>query len=239
MADMARRADDLWLDFVAGAADGNATLHAHYREWLGAGVACANSSAASPLATGCAELAGGLSALFGTEVPVVDGGAKAVDRRGMVVMGADAEWPLFSDLSLVADEAFAVDGRVACGSPSGTFSCASISSPTGRGALYGAFRLLMLLRRQRIVDAPSLRLRDAPRSRLRMWQLWDNVDGTIERGYAGRSVYHYDELPGVVRPRYAEYARLLASVGLNAISLTNVNACGDLRGNSQARATAQ
>ena len=67
----------------------------------------------------------------------------------------------------------------------------------------------------------------APLAPLRISQLCDNLDGTIERGYCGSSVFHWEELPGTLRPLYAAFARLLASVGINAISLPNVNACFD------------
>ena len=53
---------------------------------------------------------------------------------------------------------------------------------------------------------------------------WDNLDGTIERGYAGNSIWKWDELPGTISPRYAEYARANASIGINATVLNNVNA---------------
>ena len=102
-----------------------------------------------------------------------------------------------------------------------------IESPTGRGALYGCFRLLSLLQRGRLrpEDLPNLALSDTPDAPVRMWQMWDNLAGTIERGYGGRSVFHWDELPTVARPRYREYFRLLASVGINAVSVNNVNTC--------------
>lgn len=46
---------------------------------------------------------------------------------------------------------------------------------------------------------------------------WDNLDGTIERGYAGRSLWKWDELPETVSPRYAEYAGICAEAGINGI----------------------
>jgi alpha-glucuronidase len=55
---------------------------------------------------------------------------------------------------------------------------------------------------------------------------WDNLNGTIERGYAGRSLWQWDELPGKVSPRYADYARANASIGVNAAAINNVNASG-------------
>jgi alpha-glucuronidase len=65
---------------------------------------------------------------------------------------------------------------------------------------------------------------NGPHFGLRMLDHWDNLDGSIERGYAGRSIWRWDELPEVVSPRYRDYARANASIGINAVSLNNVNA---------------
>lgn len=59
---------------------------------------------------------------------------------------------------------------------------------------------------------------------LRILNHWDNPDGTVERGYAGRSIWKWDELPDSVSPIYKEYARACASVGINGTVLNNVNA---------------
>jgi alpha-glucuronidase len=91
-----------------------------------------------------------------------------------------------------------------------------------RGVLYGTFRLL-----ERISEGQSLAgLSDAesPAAPIRWVDQWDNLNGTIERGYAGRSIF-FDN--GSVRSdltRAGEYARLLASVGINACAINNVNA---------------
>jgi alpha-glucuronidase len=53
---------------------------------------------------------------------------------------------------------------------------------------------------------------------------WDNLDGSIERGYAGKSLWRWSELPDKIDPRYRDYARANASIGINAASLNNVNA---------------
>jgi alpha-glucuronidase len=53
---------------------------------------------------------------------------------------------------------------------------------------------------------------------------WDNLDGSVERGYAGRSLWEWDRLPGALSPRYRDYARANASIGINGSVLTNVNA---------------
>jgi alpha-glucuronidase len=53
---------------------------------------------------------------------------------------------------------------------------------------------------------------------------WDNLNGTIERGYAGSSLWDWARLPGTLSPRYRDYARANASIGINGVVLTNVNA---------------
>jgi alpha-glucuronidase len=53
---------------------------------------------------------------------------------------------------------------------------------------------------------------------------WDNLDRTVERGYAGFSIWDWHKLPGHIDQRYIDYARANASIGINGITLTNVNA---------------
>jgi alpha-glucuronidase len=90
-----------------------------------------------------------------------------------------------------------------------------------RGTLYGAFALLRLLHTEE--DLAHLNLREHPALPVRWADEWDNADGSIERGYAGRSIFFED---GKVRDDLApvaEYARLLASVGVNGCNVNNVN----------------
>jgi len=96
-----------------------------------------------------------------------------------------------------------------------------IVADTGAGVLYGVFHLLRLLQTGMAVD--GLDIAETPKTRLRMMNHWDNLDGSIERGYAGRTLWQWAELPGKVDPRYTDYARACASVGLNASVLNNVN----------------
>ncbi|MDE6154100.1 MAG: alpha-glucuronidase [Muribaculaceae bacterium] len=63
-----------------------------------------------------------------------------------------------------------------------------------------------------------------PAFNLRLLNHWDNLDGTIERGYAGRSLWDWQSLPDSISPRYADYAKLCSSVGINGTVLNNVNA---------------
>jgi alpha-glucuronidase len=98
----------------------------------------------------------------------------------------------------------------------------AIRGAGGIGSLYGAFHLIRLLQTHQPVD--RLNITQAPRLQLRLANHWDNLEGSIERGYAGRSLWNWDELPGKVSSRLTDYARASASIGLNGAVLNNVNA---------------
>ncbi len=72
------------------------------------------------------------------------------------------------------------------------------------------------------VDA--LNITEVPALKLRVLNHWDNLDRTVERGYAGFSLWNWQTLPEYIDPRYRDYARANASVGINGTVLTNVNA---------------
>lgn len=97
----------------------------------------------------------------------------------------------------------------------------TVTANSGIGLLYGAYHLLRL---QSTGATPDTTIVETPAFDLRVLNHWDNLDGTIERGYAGRSLWKWDELPAVISPRYKEYARANASVGINGVVLNNVNA---------------
>jgi alpha-glucuronidase len=70
----------------------------------------------------------------------------------------------------------------------------------------------------------SLSETSAPKIQLRLLDHWDNLDRSVERGYAGQSLWDWPALPGTISPRYKDYARANASLGINGAVLTNVNA---------------
>jgi alpha-glucuronidase len=70
----------------------------------------------------------------------------------------------------------------------------------------------------------QINITDSPKIKYRMLNHWDNPLGTIERGYAGSSLWKWYELPEVIDQRYIDYARANASIGINAVVLNNVNA---------------
>lgn len=104
----------------------------------------------------------------------------------------------------------------------GDNTAVTISSGGDIGLLYGAYHLLRL--QQTGTDMQHLDICERPQYAMRILNHWDNLDGTIERGYAGRSLWQWDELPQVLSPRYEAYARANASVGINTVVINNVNA---------------
>ena len=105
------------------------------------------------------------------------------------------------------------------------FDCLIITSTTERGVLYGVFAFLSKM--ARVANVAALNEVSQPSVPIRWIDQWDNLNGTIERGYAGPSIF-FDS--GGVRAdltRAGQYARLLASVGINGCTINNVNA--DLR----------
>lgn len=97
-----------------------------------------------------------------------------------------------------------------------------ITSPSDKGLLYGAYHLIRL--QQTEAWSPSLLpITENPAYDIRVLNHWDNLDGTIERGYAGKSIWNWDELPEL-STRYETYARANASIGINGTVLNNVNA---------------
>jgi len=97
-----------------------------------------------------------------------------------------------------------------------------IASTTDVGALYGTFHFLRLLQTEQ--PLARLQLDQSPRLKLRILNHWDNLDGSIERGYAGKSLWNWSELPAHIDPRLTDYARANASIGINGSVLNNVNA---------------
>ncbi|WP_288244165.1 alpha-glucuronidase [uncultured Chryseobacterium sp.] len=97
-----------------------------------------------------------------------------------------------------------------------------IASSKEIGLLYGVYHILRL--QQTNAVATSLNITEKPSFDVRILNHWDNLDGTIERGYAGRSLWKWDDLPNKISPRYKEYARANASIGINSVVLNNVNA---------------
>ncbi len=103
----------------------------------------------------------------------------------------------------------------------GTGQFLLIAGRSGAGVLYGVFALLRLIQCGSFSE--NCHIADGPATALRMLNQWDNMDGSIERGYAGRSIFFDKGYFINDTERIRDYARLMASVGLNGIVLNNVN----------------
>jgi alpha-glucuronidase len=97
-----------------------------------------------------------------------------------------------------------------------------IAGNTDIGVLYGVFGFLRLLETRAPIE--HLAIASSPKIRRRVLDHWDNLDGTVERGYAGDSLWKWQSLPEHLSARYTDYARACASIGINGTVLDNVNA---------------
>jgi alpha-glucuronidase len=116
-------------------------------------------------------------------------------------------------------QALGNDGYTLAGHPQ---TGITVTALTGQGLLYGAYHLLRLQATGALDE--NISVTEIPKYQIRILNHWDNLDRTIERGYAGRSLWEWEKLPVEISPRYEQYARANASIGINASVLNNVNA---------------
>ncbi len=187
-------------------------LTEQYRK-LARGLQAAEASCAIAQ-TAIAELTSGLNALLGIQ-PVIVGEDRQAEAG--IVLTIDQE----SDHS---DDGYRIrwspltERRTAGASPTGQLVIASLS---GKGLLYGVFHLLRLIQTGHMPH--ELDINELPANGLRMINHWDNMDGSIERGYAGQSIFFRESGLIEEQTRIEDYARLMASIGINAIAINNVN----------------
>ena len=198
---------DLWLRYRPLPQESQARYGPSFRSVI--------SEAASPtLDVAKSELERGLAGLLGA-------GPTNGATDGVVLIGTPAGSPSIArlklDLSGLGQEGYlvrrvAADGR----------NVIVVAANGDIGVLYGAFALLRHLRTQQAID--GLDIRSAPKVKLRVLNHWDNLDRSVERGYAGQSIWDWWKLPDFRDQRYTDYARANASIGVNGVVLNNVNA---------------
>jgi alpha-glucuronidase len=165
------------------------------------------------------ELARGLEAISGHQ-PSLDA---AVSPRGAFIVGTFedvrriAPWASLPPSAALGPEGFWIGTR-----QNGRRVAIIVAGTTERGALYGVFALLREIAQGH--DVSRLDRSESPSAPERWTNEWNNLDGSIERGYGGRSIFFRDNHVLADLTRAGEYARLLASVGINACSVSNVNA---------------
>jgi alpha-glucuronidase len=173
------------------------------------------------------ELQRGLSGLTGRMPPLA-----VTPRAGSVVLARSAALPpspgRAARLRSLGPEGYLVQRTRLRG-----VDVTLIAANSDVGLLYGSFAWLRALQAGgaealSAIAAPALASRPAlPR---RLLDHWDNLDRSVERGYAGESIWNWWELPDIVDPRYTDYARANASLGINGAVLNNVNAKAEVLG---------
>lgn len=143
--------------------------------------------------------------------------AKGEPNERAFVLGTFRNVPgLRSSSDIGADGFWLTSGRI------NGFDCIIVAGSNERGVLYGVFALLSKIEHgQSLAGLDEMQQPYAP---VRWVNQWDNLDGRIERGYAGRSIFFDNGAVPADLSRVRDYARLLASIGLNGCTINNVNA---------------
>jgi alpha-glucuronidase len=211
----------LWLRYVPAEEPWRSRYRASAMAVVGAepeGAATAGASDSSTtLRAAQAELLRGLSGLLGAAPRVV----ADVTEDGAILFGTPRSSALLKSLRLDL-HALGAEGYLIRTTTIRGHRTTVIAANTDIGVLYGTFRFLQLLQTREPIG--HLDLAASPRIRRRVLDHWDNLNGTVERGYAGDSIWKWETLPEHLSPRYTDYARACASIGINGVVLNNVNA---------------
>ena len=144
-----------------------------------------------------------------------------IRRDGAILFGTPANSPTIASLHLPLAE-LGAEGYVIKSVAAHGRKLTVIAANSDVGVLYGAFHFLRLMQTRQPID--RLDIASAPRIQNRILDHWDNLDRNIERGYSGFSIWNWPKLPDYLDPRYTDYARAQASIGINGVVLNNVGA---------------
>ena len=165
------------------------------------------------------ELVMALQGLLGVSLPV----SRSVPGQGSLVIGTPAGSPIIARLNLSDKlKSLGQEGFLILTTTIGGKKCMVIAANSDVGALYGTFDFIRRIQTHQSID--ELSITNSPKIKLRILNHWDNLDRTVERGYAGFSLWDWHKLPEYIDQRYYDYARANASVGINGSVVTNVNA---------------
>jgi alpha-glucuronidase len=200
---------DLWLRYTAVVDRSAADTIAE--------IAFAEEQDSPILQTARSELKRGLDGLLKKELA----STRANGTRDRAILVGTARAPAIVKLGLPL-ESLGPDGFVIRTLTTDGARSIVIAGKSDKGALYGVYHFLRLVQTGQALTA--LDIRSQPRTQLRLLNHWDNLDRHVERGYAGQSIWDWHKLPDWLDPRYTDYARACASIGINGAVLTNVNA---------------
>ena len=172
----------------------------------------------SPLVqTAQKELTRGVHGMLGLDLRI----EKERPKESALVLGTLADFHSIAP-ELQSPKNVGVDGYWLASKRIHGHDCLVVAGTSDRGTLYGVFALL-----RKIAFAEDLsRLQETqePENPIRWVNDWDNLDGRIERGYGGRSIFFENGNVHTDLSRVSDYGRLLASVGVNGCIINNVNA---------------
>lgn len=144
-------------------------------------------------------------------------------QGGSIVIGTPSSSTIIASLPLTDKlKAAGTEGFVIVQTRVKNKPCIIITANNDIAVFYGTFHLIRLLQTQQRIE--NIAITSAPAIKHRILNHWDNLDRTVERGYAGFSLWDWHRLPGYIDQRYIDYARANASIGINGTVLTNVNA---------------
>lgn len=161
------------------------------------------------------ELALGWRGMLQHEPRIVSGANGAFQQR--VVLGTQTEIASWHPRSMHEQPLVPDAYRLYCDG-----GVLVVEGGDGRGVLYGVFALLRLIAEEHPLT--TLNETSTPWASVRWTNEWDNPNGTIERGYAGPSIFFEGGTVRADLSRAAAYARLLGSVGIDGCTINNVNA---------------
>lgn len=165
------------------------------------------------------ELQNGLEAMLGSRISVISGEITG----NMILAGKAGTMPeVLNKVTGKELKAAGEEGYLIKSLNINNKEIILITANSEIGVLYGTYHLLRLI--QTGASPNQLPIASSPKIKVRILNHWDNLNGSIERGYAGQSLWKWEELPGKVDPKYAAYARANASIGINSTVLNNVNA---------------
>lgn len=164
------------------------------------------------------ELQKGLRGLLGKKIKV----KSSVSKSGALIVGTPDKSPIVQKLVDASElESVGAEGYIIRSLSWNNLPIIVIAANQPKGVLYGAFHFLRLIQTQQPLD--NLSILQKPRIQKRLLNHWDNLNGSVERGYAGKSIWNWKKLPKKVDRRYKDYARANASIGINGTVLNNVN----------------
>lgn len=163
------------------------------------------------------ELAFAIKGLLGSNIKWKN---EAIENNSLII-GTPSSNKIIAGLAIKELAQINTDGFIISSQNIKGANCTIITANTDLGILYGVFNFIRLL--QTAQNIASLNIVSSPKIKFRMLNHWDNLNRTVERGYAGFSIWDWHKLPDYIDKRYVDYARANASIGINGTLVNNVN----------------